>query len=146
MANINSVALSGNLVADPEVKYVGAAGDFAIGNLRLAVNRDKKQEDGSYASEASLFNLTVLGKFAELVDRKCRKGDAISVKGRLEQQTWQDKDTGSNREKVVVIVEDLDGAAMYRKADDVPAKQDGSTSSAPASSGTSTAADDDIPF
>lgn len=146
MANVNKVALSGNIVADPEIKHVGADGDFAICNLRMAVNRDKKGADGNYESVASYFDLTVLGKFAELVDRKCRKGDAITVGGRLEQQRWKTAE-GDNRSKVVVIVEDLDGAAMYRKADEVPAKEDNGSSSAHASSGTSpAAADDDIPF
>lgn len=145
MSNINSVALSGNLVADPELKLVGAAGDFAICNLRLAVNKDKKQEDGSYESEASYFDLTVLGNYAKLVDAKCRKGDAIAVQGRLEQQRWQNE-AGENRSKVVLIVNDLDGAAMYRKADDVPAKTDGGTSPATTSAPATAAADDDIPF
>lgn len=146
MSNVNTVALSGNIVADPEIKMVGAAGDFAICNLRLAVNRDKKQEGGGYESVASYFDLTVLGKFAELVDRKVRKGDAITVNGRLEQQRW-DTAEGDKRSKVVVIVSDLDGAAMYRKADEVPAKEDGSSpATAPAPSGDPQAADDDIPF
>jgi single-strand DNA-binding protein len=145
VANVNTVTVSGNIVADPELKFVGAEGDFAIANLRMAVNRDKKQQDGSYESVASFFDLTVLGKFAELVDRKVRKGDAITVSGRLEQQRWQNE-AGENRSKVVIIVSDIDGAAMYRKADDVPAKENGEATAAPASKPAAAASDDDIPF
>lgn len=144
MSNINIVALSGNAVADPEIKHVGAEGDFAICNLRMAVNRDKKQADGSYESEASYFDVTVLGKFGDLVDRKVRKGDAIVVGGRLEQQRWETTE-GDKRSKVVVICNDLDGSAMYRKADDVPAKTEGGSSPAPAGSSPKPT-DDDIPF
>lgn len=145
MSNVNTAALSGNLVADPELKLVGAAGDFAICNLRIAVNRDKKQEDGSYESEASYFDLTVLGNYAKLVDAKCRKGDAITVQGRLEQQRWETPE-GDKRSKVVLIVNDLDGAAMYRKAEDVPAKAEGDSAPATSSAPATAAADDDIPF
>lgn len=147
MSNIITATLSGNVVADPEIKYVGADGDFAICNLRLACNRDKKQADGSYESEASYFDLTVLGKFGELVDRKVRKGDAIVANCRPEQQRWEAED-GTKRSKVVFIVNDLDGAAMYRKAEDVPAKTEGSASPGGTlpQGGAATPVDDDIPF
>jgi single-strand DNA-binding protein len=144
LSNINTVAISGNLVADPELRYAGANGDFAIGNLRMAVNRSKKTDDG-YKDEASFFSVTVLGKFAELVDRKARKGDAISVKGRLEEQRWETQD-GQKRSKVVIVAEDIDGACFFKKDEDVKAKEDGTTSSKPAASGSQPAADDDIPF
>jgi single-strand DNA-binding protein len=145
VSNVNTVAISGNAVADPELKMVGTDGDFAICNLRVANNRSKKQADGSYEDVASYFDVTVLGKFGELVDRKVRKGDALMVKGRLEQQRWETQE-GDKRSKVVIIAEDIDGAAFYRKAEDVPAKSelDERTNSAP--TGNPAASDDDIPF
>lgn len=142
MSNVNSVVVSGNAVADPEVKWESPEGDSAIVALRVAVNRSKKTDDG-YEDVASFFDVVVKGKFAKLVDRKVRKGDALTVQGFLVQDRWQ-TEGGENRSKVVIEARDIDGAAFYRKADDVPAKESGgSTSSAPTPS---TADDDDIPF
>lgn len=146
--SINTAVIDGNLVADPEIKMVGKDGDFAIVNLRIANNYSKKQADGSYADEASFFNVTVLGKFGELVDRKARKGDKVTCQGRLEQQRWEAQD-GTKREKVVLIASEVSGDFIYRKNDEVPAKAEGSSSSsAPLSDASqqTLAADDDIPF
>lgn len=144
MSNINTVAASGNLTADPEIKMTGSDGDFAIVNLRMANNRSKKQQDGSYEDEVSYFDVTVFGKFAELVDRKARKGDPITVQGRLEQQRWETSD-GDKRSKVVIIAQTIDSPAFFRKDEDVKAKEDGSSTAAPDAAAPAPA-DDDIPF
>lgn len=145
MSNVNTVTTSGNLTADPEIKMAGAEGDFAIVNLRLANNRQRKQADGEYADETSYFDVTVFGKFGELCDRKLRKGDAVTVQGRLEQQRWTNQE-GENRSKVVIIAEQIDSQAFFQKADDVKAKEDGSSTAAAASAPPAAAQDDDIPF
>lgn len=142
MSHVNSSTISGNLTADPEKKVVGD--DFTIVNLRMAVNRQKKVGD-EYVEEASFFDVTVFGKFGDLCDRKLRKGDSITVQGRLEQQRWE-TDAGDKRSKVVIIANEIDSRAFFQKDDDVKAKEsgvtatDGSTPPAPAAN------DDDIPF
>lgn len=147
MSNVNSVTVSGNLVADPEIKMAGAEGDFAIVNMRLATNRQRKNAEGGYEDETSYFDITAFGKFGELCDRKLRKADPITVQGRLEQQRWTNQE-GENRSKVVIIAEQIDAQAFFKKAEDVAAKEDGD-SAAPAAAAPAAAAaaqDDDIPF
>jgi single-strand DNA-binding protein len=144
MSNINTVTVSGNLTADPEIKMAGAEGDFAIVNLRMANNRSKlNKESGEYEDETSYFDVTVFGKFGELCDRKLRIGDALAVSGRLEQQRWETAE-GDKRSKVVVIASDIDSPSFFKKVEDIKAKKDGD---APATGAPATApADDDIPF
>lgn len=148
MSNINTVTASGNLTADPEIKYAGAEGDFAIVNLRMANNRRKKQGD-EYVDEVSYFDVTVFGKFGELCDSKLRKGNPITVTGRLEQQRWETQE-GDKRSKVVIIASEIDAQAFYLKPEDVTPKENGSGDTKPATSGQAGAkpatADDDIPF
>ena len=145
MSHINTVALSGNLTRDPEKKVVGD--DFTIVNLGLAVNESRKNKDtGDYEEKANFFDVTVFGKFGDLVDRKCRKGDAVTVQGKLEYQSWETED-GSKRSKVVVIARELDGACFYKKDEDVKAKESGVTATTgEARTPQGDATDDDIPF
>ena len=150
MSHVNSVTVSGNLTADPELKMVGSDGDFAIVNLRLANNRTKKVGD-EYVEEANYFDVTCFGKFGELCDRKLRKADPITVQGRLEYQSWETED-GSKRSKVVIVANEIDAQAFFKKAEDIRPKE--SNGSAPAaqqqqntlSTSSQGTADDDIPF
>jgi single-strand DNA-binding protein len=152
MANVNTVTLSGNLTRDPEYKQI--SDEFAVCDLGIAVNRSKKGSDGEYTEEVSFFDLKVLGAgFSALVGKKLRKGDSVTLSGRLQQDRWE-KD-GEKRSKVVVVVDQLDSDGFFRSKD-----EDASlTSSAPASSSAQTnmanpdapaaaapAQDDDIPF
>lgn len=146
MSNINTIAVSGNLTADPEVKELPSG--TKVAKLRMAVNRSKKNPDGDgYVEEASYFDVECFGNFAGLIERKLRKGNAVSVTGRLEQQRWE-KD-GENRSKVVIIGNEIDSPSFFLKDEDVPAMTSGSSNSGqPAADqvAAAAAADDDIPF
>lgn len=115
MSNINTVALSGNLTRDPELRLT--SGGTTVANLGMAVNRSRKGDDGEFVDEVSYFDLTAFGNFADLIGRKLRKGDSITVQGRLEQQRWEAED-GSKRSKVVVIVATIDSDGFFRSKDE----------------------------
>ena len=132
MSNVNTVTLSGNITRDPE-----AVEGHEIAKFGLAVNRRyKKSGDDDYTEEVSFFDCTVFGGFANLVLRKLRKGQPVTVSGRLKQETWETD--GEKRSKIVVIVNDADGPGFYVKDEDVPASE-----AAPATTGEAT---DEIPF
>ena len=129
MSNINTAAISGNLTRDPELKTIPSG--TSVCELGVAVNKSKKTDDG-YVDETSYFDVTVWGNFGELVARKFTKGDFVNIQGELQQQRWENTE-GEKRSKVILIARQVDGPAMYRKAD----------GSAPAPAQTQT---DDIPF
>jgi single-strand DNA-binding protein len=119
MSNVNTVVISGNLTRDPEWKEISET--FSLANLGVAVNRQKKQADGSYEDEVSFFDVTVLGGYSKLVSKKLRKADSVTIQGRLEQQRWEQD--GQNRSKVVLIVDGFDGGKIdsdgfFRSADE----------------------------
>ena len=130
MSNVNSVTISGNLTRDPELKALPSG--TSVAELGVAVNKSKKNEAGDYVDETSFFDVSVYGNFADLIARKFAKGDAVVVQGELKQDTWE-KD-GEKRSKVKINARQIDGPAMYRKADE-------SAPAAPAAAKT-----DDIPF
>lgn len=101
--DLNTVALVGRLTKNVEMRYSNSG--FAFGNFSLAVNRKVKQQDGSWQDKASFFEVKLIGKMAEGLAQYLTKGKQVSVKGYLEQETWQQD--GQNRSKVVVMSESI---------------------------------------
>lgn len=81
---LNKVILLGRLVHDPTLRYTPTK--KAICNFSLCVPRDYTGKEGT--KEADFFRINVWGKSGESVKRFCKKGDMISVSGRLIQQKW----------------------------------------------------------
>lgn len=137
MSHINTVALSGRATRDPELRHTNSG--TAVCNFGIAVERYKKDAD----NETSFFNLTAWSGLAELIARKMRKGDAISIQGALEQRSWEDNE-GNKRSTVEVTVREIDGDFIFKPADSVEPLPDAETPSAEPVA--AVAADDDIPF
>ena len=91
MAVDNNVSIAGNLVADPELRYT--KGGAAISSLRVAVNR-RWQKDGEWEEETSFFDVTCWAQIAENCAESLTKGMRVVVTGRLEEQRWEDKESG----------------------------------------------------
>lgn len=90
----------GRLAADPEMKYFESGA--SVCNARLLVNRPgQKRDDGQkpYGFKLKLWNDKAQA-FADVA----RKGDLVNVDGRVETETWTDRD-GEERCGVVVNVE-----------------------------------------
>lgn len=144
--SFNHVQLGGNLTRDPELRMF--AGDRAVAGCSLAVNRRWKDRDGNQHEAVSFIDLELWGKTAELLQQYCRKGDPILVHGRLQQDSWEDKE-GNKRNKLKVVVEQLvflprrgaasDGSATAAS----PAEAGPTTTRSPEFAGTP---DDEPPF
>lgn len=143
MADLNEVTLSGRITRDPELRHTQSG--TAVANTGIAVERYAGPDA---EPDVSFFNLTIWSGFAELCANKLRKGDAVSLTGRLNQNSWEAED-GSKRSSVEVNVNQMVGEFIYRKADgsDTPDREDGGTGEAQASDAKAEVADDDdIPF
>lgn len=95
-ANYNHLTIAGRLGADAETKT--AASGSAVTRLRVAssVGYGDKQQTLWLAC-------TLFGKSAEFAG-KLRKGDAVLLAGRLEPNTWTDKQ-GVERRDVVLVAD-----------------------------------------
>lgn len=135
---MNTVAISGNLTRDPELRTT--AGGTDVCNVGLAW--EKRVKDGDeWVGKAQFFELTVWSGLGKMFADKARKGDRVFVQGELEQSSWE-TEGGEKRSKVVIVARDVDGEWKYRKRDEVPAAS-APTASQPAAP---VADDDDIPF
>ena len=99
MADLNSVSLTGRLTADPEYKEL--AGDTKVANFSLAVNEYKKGDGDA----VSFVPVTVWNGTAEVAKNFLIKGSQVAIKGRLQQQRWEQD--GQKRSKIQIVCESL---------------------------------------
>jgi len=103
LADLNRVQLMGNLTFDPELRRIPSG--TALTELRMAVNRSWKDNNGDKREEVLFIDATVWGAQAEFFCNAARKGNLVFVEGRLKMDQWDDKTTGEKRSKIKVDVE-----------------------------------------
>lgn len=101
----NKVILMGNLTRDPETRTT--PNGQTVTNFSLAVNRTWRGSDGSQQEAVGYFDCVAWGKAGEIIAQYLGKGRAVLVSGRLDQRSWEDKESGGKRSKVEVVVEDF---------------------------------------
>ncbi len=104
MASFNKVILLGNLTRDPQVRYTPSG--TAVAEIGLAVNRywfDK--QSNSRREETTFVDVTLWGRDAEVAGEYLSKGRPVLIEGRLQLDTWDDKQTGQKRSKLRVVAE-----------------------------------------
>ena len=101
----NKVILMGNLVRDPETRATPSG--QSVTNFSLAVNRTWRGSDGQQQEAVGYFDCVAWGKAGEIIAQYLTKGRPVLVSGRLDQRSWEDKETGGKRSKVEVVVEDF---------------------------------------
>lgn len=105
MPNLNKVMLIGNLTRDPEVKYTPKG--TAVAEVGMAINRVFTPEGGEKREETTFVDITFWGRQAEIVGQYAKKGNPLYVEGRLQLDSWDDKQTGQKRSKLRVVGEQL---------------------------------------
>lgn len=106
MANYNKVILIGNLTRDPEVRYTPKG--TAVGSISMAINRRFGSAGEESREETTFVDVTLWGKTAEVAEKYLSKGRPLFVEGRLQLDTWDDKQTGQKRSKLKVVGENIE--------------------------------------
>lgn len=101
----NKVILMGNLTRDPETRTTPSG--QSVTNFSLAVNRTWRGADGQQNEAVSYIDCVAWGKPGEIIAQYMSKGRSLLVSGRLDQRSWEDKESGGKRSKIEVIVEDF---------------------------------------
>lgn len=157
MASVNKVILIGNLTRDPEVRYLPKGG-IAVADIGMAMNRSWTPPDGGERREEVTFvTVTFWGRQAEVAGEYLKKGRPVYIEGRLQLDSWEDKNTGEKRNKLKVVGEKMEflgggegggGSSPQQREENAQSNQ-----SAPESSGGNDGAqfetdsdEDDIPF
>jgi single-strand DNA-binding protein len=78
-----------------------------VTGFTLAVNRSYKDSSGQNREQTSFIDCSAWGKPGEIIAQYVKKGSALLVSGRLDQRSWEDKETKQKRSKIEVVVEDF---------------------------------------
>lgn len=114
--SVNTVSLSGNLVADAEVRPTNGGKEMLL--FRVAVTESVPDGEGNWVRRPSFFNCVKFGNVRGVAPY-LSKGTYVAVCGRLREQRWE-KD-GKRRSAVEVIVspQGLDFVTRDRPKDKV---------------------------
>jgi single-strand DNA-binding protein len=156
MANLNKVMLIGNLTRDPELRHTPKG--TAVAEISLAINRNWTNEQGQKQEDTTFVEVTLWGRQAELAQQYLTKGRPVYIEGRLNLDTWDDKETGKKRSKLRVVGETLQfldskpnsGGGSYSERTQQPSRPAPQSSGPPQGATAAPASDyqedDDIPF
>ncbi|MGE5309621.1 MAG: single-stranded DNA-binding protein [Sphaerimonospora mesophila] len=145
----NKVILLGNLTADPETRTTPSG--QSVTSFSLAVNRTWNDANGQRQEETSFINCTAWAQRGETIAKYVQKGRQLLVSGRLQQRSWDDKDTGKKRSTIDVVVEEFsfvsDGRGSGGSAPSDTSSSNRKTESAPIDDADAAPIDlSDIPF
>ncbi len=136
MVTFNRVILAGNLVRDPEIRYLPSG--TPVTSFAVAVNSRYKQNN-EIREEVSYFDIVVFGKQGENCAEYLSKGRPVLVEGRLRQRRWESD--GVKKSKIEVVADGVQFLGAPRGSGSADA-QGPSAPQGPANP----APDEDIPF
>lgn len=113
---MNKIVLVGNFIKDPELMCT-EKDSKSYSKFIIAVDRPFKSLDGT--RKADFIPIVVWGKKAEVVCRYMKKGDSISISGRLRTGSYEDKE-GNKKYIAEVVGEDFKflGNKRHEKANE----------------------------
>ena len=100
---LNLVVLQGRLVADPELRQTPQG--TSVATVRIACDRSFSRQGEQ--RQTDFIDVVAWQKSAEFVCKYFHKGDMILVDGRLQVRSYQDKDTGKNRNAYEVVANNI---------------------------------------
>lgn len=118
---MNKVILMGRLTREPEVRYSNGAEPLAVAHYTLAVNRRFKRKD---EQEADFIPCVAFGERGEFAEKYFKKGQMVSIVGRLQVRSWEDNE-GKKRWTTEVIVEEQYFAESKKNSNAAAPKEGG---------------------
>lgn len=97
---MNKCVITGRITKDPDLRFTPGNGK-AVANFTLAVNRRFKAEG---QPQADFIPIVVWGKQAEATANYMRKGSQLSVAGRIQTRSYDNKE--GNKVYITEIVAD----------------------------------------
>ena len=105
MRGFSKAIIAGNVTRDPEMRTTPSGSQVC--SFAIAVNRSYKDSSGAQQDQVSYLDCVAWGKSAEIISQYIKKGSQLLVSGRLEQRSWEDKNSGQRRSRTEIVVEDF---------------------------------------
>ena len=130
MRGFSKAIIVGNLTRDPELRTT--PNGASVCSFSVAVNRVYRDTNGEQKEDVSFIDCSAWGKLGEMINQYAKKGTGVLVSGRLDQRSWEDKNTGQKRSRVEIVAEDFNftgsanrdnhtsGSGSYGAASNIP--------------------------
>jgi len=150
---VNKVFLLGNVGKDPEIRATQSG--MTIASFTLATADRQKDSAGNWQDKTEWHNLVAFQRTAEIVRDYVKKGTQLFIEGKIQQRSWDDKESGQKRYKTEILVNELsllgkpggggEGGGSYSRSSSSSSSSAAAPAAAPdyAEQGIT---DDDIPF
>ena len=106
-----TISFSGNLAADPELRYT--QNGKPVAHFTVIENRRRRTANGWEDAEPNVFRVQAWGSFAENVVESCGKGDRVHVTGSIVTDRWADKETREDRTAQHVKADEVSFSLRY---------------------------------
>jgi single-strand DNA-binding protein len=134
---VNRVQLEGFTGADAELKYLPSG--QLVANLSVATSERYKDSKGNDQEKTEWHRIVVFGKAAERAS-KIRKGQLVTLEGKLQTRSWEGKD-GKKQYSTEVVAHRVHLIQLGEQQAAEPRRE-----TAKAVEGSQEVAEDDIPF
>ncbi len=95
--SVNLVILQGHVGADPYVH------SDKVAQFNLAVSESWKDEAGHWQERTTWAKVVCFGALAKKAAEKVRRGDFLTVEGKLRTDSYEDKKTGEQKTETKVV-------------------------------------------
>jgi single-strand DNA-binding protein len=102
---VNKVILVGNLGRDPEMRTTPSGQTLA--KFSVATTRRWKDREGNRQEATEWHNVVCWGRQAEVAGQFLTKGKQIYLEGRLQTDSWEDRETGKKMYRTEVVCENF---------------------------------------
>lgn len=121
---LNRAEFIGRLTRDPELRHTPSG--VAVANFGLAINRTFNTEGGERGESTVFLEVQAWESKATLCHDYLQRGDLVFVDGRIDMDKWEEKETGRNRSKLFLVLNNVQFLSTPREdqgaGDEAPAK------------------------
>jgi len=136
---LNKVFLIGNLGRDPEIRTTPSGQSLA--KFSIATTDRWRDREGNRQERTEWHNIVCWGRQAEIAGQYLSKGRQIFVEGRLQTDSWEDRESGQKRYRTEIVCNNFQMLGGRGDGPDSQPEPPDTDSSFDAG-----AEDDDIPF
>lgn len=116
----NLVVLIGRVGKDPEIKRSDSG--KTIATFSFVTSEKYTDKNGEKIENSQWHNIVIWGKLAEVVEKYVKKGDQLSIDGKINYRTYDDKD-GNKKYITEIICNELimlGGKREAKQSDNIP--------------------------
>lgn len=105
--SINRVTITGNLTRDPELRALPSGS--SVLSFGVAVNdRWRNPQTQQWEDRPNYIDCVMFGNRAQSLANILHRGMKVAIEGKLRWSQWQDRESGKNRSKIEVVVDEVE--------------------------------------